>query len=134
MLSFPAGGEDNVLFQLSGEWKLPLDGFWHGCSTNPPRNMDTKITSKYERRYCTFYLPSFFGINVVGPRPLEGRGVFCRLACGYGWGGWGGVGMLTFCYLHTWCTPTLRNCVSFARGHMAYATPVMGVGGVGWGC
>ena len=39
--------------------------------------------------------------------------------------------MLTFCYLHTWCTPTLRNCVSFARGHMAYATPVMGW--VGWG-
>ena len=31
------------------------------------------------------------GRGVVGPRPLDGRGVFCTLACGVG-----GVGMLTF--------------------------------------
>ena len=48
----------------------------------------------------------------------------CYASDGVGW-----VGMLTFCYLAH--LGTLRNCVSFARGHMACATPVMG--GVGWG-
>ena len=43
---------------------------------------------------------------------------------GVGWGCWRSV------TLHAWCT--LRNYVSFARGHMAYAMPVMGWGG--WGC
>ena len=34
--------------------------------------------------------------GVVGPRPLDGRGVFCTLACWVCGVGWGGDGMLTF--------------------------------------
>ena len=35
-------------------------------------------------------------LQVVGPRPLDGRGVFCTLACWVCGVGWGGDGMLTF--------------------------------------
>ena len=34
--------------------------------------------------------------SVVGPRPVDGRGVFCTLACWVCGVGWGGDGMLTF--------------------------------------
>ena len=68
---------------------------------------------------------------------LDRRGGFAPVSWGgLGWGGWGGVWMLTFlAHVHMW--DATERMSFLAHAHMFDATEHwggLGWGGVGWGC